>query len=51
MNEDWRNTFEILMYASEQSRGGWGKGVAPKGPKSIFTNIVMLHIKSKIKKK
>ena len=31
MDEDWRNTFGILIYPL-----GTGPGVAPKGPESIL---------------
>ena len=46
MNESWRNTFGILMCP-------WGQGqvgVAPIGQNPFCTNIVMLHIKSKVMK-
>ena len=47
MDEDWRNTFRILMLDLGAGLGG----VAPKGPKSIlYKHIVMLHIKSKVMK-
>ena len=46
MDEDWRNTFGILMW----SLGSGPGGVNSKGPKFICTNIAMLHIKSKVMK-
>ena len=46
MDEDWRNTFRILM----QPLGAEPKGLAPKGPKSILYTV-MLHIKSKVMKR
>ena len=44
MDEDWRNTFGILMLPLGAGPGG----VAPKGPKSIFKNI-MSHVAYQIK--
>ena len=44
MNEDWRNTFRILILPL-----GAGPGVWPRRVQNPFcTNIVMLHIKSKV---
>ena len=37
MDEDWRNTFEILMLSRGGREGGAGPGgVASKGPKIHF---------------
>ena len=44
MDEDWRNPFRILMCPL-----GPG-GVAPKGQNPFCSNIIMLHIKSKVMK-
>ena len=41
MDEDWRNTFWILMQPLRQGHGVWPR---------FCTNIVILHIKSKVMK-
>ena len=47
MDEDWRNTFRIF----EVTPGGRARGVWPQRVQNPFyTNIVMLHIKSKVMK-
>ena len=47
MDEDWRNTCRLF---DATPRGQSQESVALKGPKSVCTNIVMLHIKSKVMK-
>ena len=50
MDEDWRNTFEILkLPLGAGPGGGVGRGT-PKGPKFFLYKHSHVHIKSKVMK-
>ena len=51
MDKDWRN-FDVSPGSRAEGEGGGGRGVlAPwRIQNSVCTNIVMLHIKSKVMK-